>query len=273
MADQSEVTSALAALAAGVIYPNGIGQPSVAGVTVTIAAGWPVPAQLDAIIKAGDAMLTVYPMPGMESNTTRFLPQMTPKTSIPAASLTLTMAANQITVGGTIKAGEAATVKVNYQPYSVGVGASDTTATIAAALAAAIPNASAAGSVVTITGAFDISASVSAPVEMQSEVGRQTKVFKLVAWCPTPAVRTLLGKAVDGAFRQAPRMLLPDNTYGRLIYRGTIETDDAAKQRIYRRDLHYEVEYATTATETDNTVTSFGIGITPTNGTTKTINI
>lgn len=273
MADQSDVTSALASLAASTIYPNGIGQPSVAGVTVTIAAGRPVPAQLDAIIKAGDAMLTVYPMPGMESNTTRFLPQMTPKTSIPAANLTLTVSGNQIAVGGTIKAGEAATVKVNYQPYSVGVGASDTTATIAAALAAAIPNASAAGSVVTIAGAFDITASVSVPVDMQSEVGRQTKVFKLVAWCPTASVRALLVKAVDAAFRQTPRMLLPDNTYGRLIYRGTIETDDSAKQKIYRRDLYYEVEYATTATETDNTVTNFGATITPTNGTSKTINL
>jgi hypothetical protein len=260
-------------LAANAIYPNGIAQPSAAGVKVTIAPGWPVPAQLDAIIKGGDAMLTVYSMPGMDANTTRFLPQMTPKTAIPAASLTLTVSGNQVTVGGTVKAGEAATVKVNYQAYSVAVGVSDTTAMIAAAMAALIPGASAAGSVVTINGAFDIAAAVSVPVDMQSEVGRQTRVFKLVAWCPSDAVRALLVKAVDVAFRQMPRILMPDNTYARMIYRGTVVMDDAAKQKIYRRDLHYEVEYATTATETDNTVTSFGTGLTPTNGTTKTINL
>lgn len=273
MADITDVTNAIATLAANVLYPNGTSQPSVAGVKVTVAPGWPIPSQLDAIIAAGNAMLTVYSMPGMDSNTTRFLSQMAPKTAIPAASLTLTVSGNQITVGGTIKAGEAASVKVNYQPYSVAVSASDTTATIAAALAAAIPNAAAVGSVVTITGPFDIATAVSVPTPMQAEVGRQCKVFKLVAWCPNPAVRGLLVSAVDVAFRQTPRILLADNTYGRLIYRGTIETDDAAKQRIYRRDLHYEVEYATTATETDNTVTNFGVGVTPTNGATKTINI
>jgi hypothetical protein len=273
MADISDVTTALASLAANALYPNGIAQPSAAGVTVTVAAGWPVPAQLDAIIKSGHAMLTVYSMPGMDANTTRFAAQMVPKTAIPAASLILTVSGNQVTVGGAIKSGEAAAVQVNYQTYSAPVASIDTTATIAAALAALIPNASAAGSVVTVAGAFDIAAVVSVPVGMQSEVGRQCRVFKLVAWCPSDAVRALLVPAVDVAFRQMPRILMPDNTYARMIYRGTVVMDDIAKQKIYRRDLHYEVEYSTTATETDNTVTSFGASLTPTNGTTKTINL
>jgi hypothetical protein len=65
---------------------------------------------------------------------------------------------------------------------------------------------------------------------------------------------------------------MPDNTWARLLYHGTVEQDTLQKQRIYRRNLLYEVEYATMATETSNTVTNFGVDTTA-NGSTHTINI
>ena len=273
MADLSDVTNTLAQLATAALYPGGTSQPSVAGVTVTIASGWPEPTQLDAILAAGNAMLTVYPMDGMESNTTRFPAQMSPTTTIPAAQLSLTVAGNQIAVGGSIKAGEAATVNVNYRVYSYAVQASDTTATVAAALAALIPGATAGGASITITGAFEIAAAVSVPVTMQAEIARQTRLFVLTAWCPTPAIRDLAVPAVDLSLKNMARIALPDNTWARLIYRGTLETDILAKQRIYRRDLRYEVEYASTAIETDHTVTNLAIGATPAAGSSFTVNL
>lgn len=274
MADLSDVTNALAQLASNALYPNGEESPSVvAGVTITVATGWPIPAQLDEILAAKNAMLTVYPMPGMDANTTRFPLDFQVQNTIPAANLSLAVSGSQVTVGGTIKEGEAPTVFVNYKPYSVAVGASDTTATIAAALRALIPGAGGSGSVITISGIFSLSAVVSVPVVMQSEIGRQTRVFMLSAWCASPATRDAVIKAVDGAFRPQKRIVLPDNTYARMIYRGTLQTDDAAKQRIYRRDLRYEIEYATTMIETDNTVTNLGINGTPDNGAAFTVNI
>lgn len=273
MADLSDVTNTLATLATNALYPAGISQPSVANVTVTVAAGWPEPKQLDAIIAAGNAMLTVYPMDGMDANTTRFLPQMQAPAAIPAAQLTLSVAANRITVGGGIKAGEAASVNVNYKAYSHGVQATDTSASIAAALAAQIPGATASGAVITISGAFEIAASVSVPVPMQAEIARQTRVFMLTAWCPTPTIRDLMIAPLDLTLKLVKRIALPDNSWARLAYRGTLETDYLAKQRIYRRDIRYEVEYATTTTEIDNTVTNLAIGITPVGGSTITVNI
>ncbi len=275
MADLSDVEAALAQLAVTAIYPAGTAQASVAGVTVTIATGWPEPQQLDGIVAAGNAMVSVFPVPGHEENTTRFVPAMAAVNGVPAAQLTLAVSGNQITVGGAINPGEAACVLVNYQAYSHGVQGGDSLASVAAALAALIPGASASGAVITIAQAFDIAASVSVPVSMQAEIARQRREFLISIWAATPAIRALLGPAIDLYLKAAAqkRIVLPDDTLARLIYRGTLETDHLAKERIYRRDLRYEVEYVTSSGELDNTVTSFGTAFVPAGGNTTTINI
>ena len=79
-------------------------------------------------------------------------------------------------------------------------------------------------------------------------VGEQERLFQIVIWAPTPAVRTAITKAVDPALRQAGRLAMPDNTYARLVYRSSPMTDMLQKSTIYRRDLFYTVEYATTVT-------------------------
>ncbi len=275
MADLSDVEAALAQLAVTAIYPAGTAQPSVAGVTVTVASGWPEPQQLDGIMAAGNAMVTVFSKLGCEENTTRFVPVMTAVNGVPAAQLTLAVAGNRITVGGAIHPGEAASVLVNYQAYHHGVQAGDSFASIAGALAALIPNASASGTVITVAQAFDIAASVSVPVAMQAEIARQRKEFLISIWAATPAIRALLGASVDLYMKAAAqkRIVLPDETLARLTYRGTLETDHLAKERIYRRDLRYEVEYVTSSGELDNTVTSFSTAVVPAGGFTTTINI
>ncbi len=274
MADLSDVVNVLASLTQSAVYPTGTTNPSVSGAPITIVPGWPVPAQLDGLIVAGASMISLYPMPGMDANTTRFLGDSQVQSAIPAANLTLTVNGDQVTVGGAILANEAATLRVNYQPFSYQIKATDTLASVAAALSAMISGSTVSGDVITLpTGTFDIEALVSVPVEMQSEVARQTRVFMISAWCPSPANRDAICKAMDVYFKQQWRVVMPDNTWARLIYRGTLQTDELQKTRIYRRDLRYEVEYATTSTEIDNTVTNFGIALTPENGSTTDINI
>lgn len=265
MADLSDVTNTLASLADAAVYPNGDAAASVTGGSITIAPGWPNPKQLDGVLAAGNAMVTVYPMPGMDANTTRFLMEEPFATSTPTASLTMTVSNNTVTVGGTIKAGEAAFISVNNNPYSHQVLSTDTTATIATALAGLIPNATVSGSVVTVGGTvFNLVASVSAIASLQTEIARQKRVFLITAWCPSPSVRDTIAKAIDVYMKsfQGLRITLPDNTYAVLIYRGTLETDDLSTRNIYRRDLRYEVEYATTITATANTITNLQTGYT-----------
>ena len=257
MADLSDVVQVLAQLAANAAYPNGMAQPSVTGGVVTVVPGWPVPDQLDAIMAAGNAMVSVYPMPGMDANTKRFPTAMQPQTGIQNAGLTMTVSGLTVTIGGVINAGEAAAVSVNYNTYSYGVLSNSTTASIAAGLAALIPGATVSGSVLTLPfGTYSLSVAVSVPVLMQAEIGRQTRVFQIIGWCASATIRNALMKAIDLAFRQQPRITMPDNVWARLIYRGTLESDELGKMTIYRRDLRYEVEYATMITETDNTVVS-----------------
>ncbi len=271
MADLSDVTNVLAALTESALYPAGSMYPSISGTLITIVPGWPIPAQLDALIAAGDSMVSLYPMPGMDANTTRFLGDSQVQSSIPAANLTLTVNGNQVTVGGAILANESATLKVNYQPYSYQIKATDTLGSVAAALSTLISGSTVSGDVITLpSGTFDIQALVSVPVEMQSEIARQTRVFMVTAWCPSPSDRDAICKAMDVYFKQQRRVTMPDNTWARLIYRGTLQTDELQKTRIYRRDLRYEVEYATTMTETDNTVTNLDLTL-ALNGNTGTI--
>ena len=273
MCDISDIISELATLSASAVYPNGTGSPSVAGIPITILPGWPIPAQLDAIIGSGAAMISVYPIPGMDANTTQWMEDPV-ELAAPIASLTMSVSSNTVTIGGAIKAGEAATVLANNIGYSYGVLASDTTATIATSLAALIPGATASGSVVTITGVHYLSAAVSAVVPMQQTIGRQKRVFKLIFWCPTPASRNSLSAAVDVALKavQGRRIVIPsDNTYAKIVYRGTVMMDDLEKTNIYRRELMYEVEYFTTLQSTGNTITNLQLNLTANN--TPAINI
>ena len=273
MADISDIITALATLSANAAYPNGVASPSVAAIPVTILPGWPIPAQLDAIIASGAAMISVYPIPGMDANTTQWMTEPV-QLAVPVASLTLTVSNNTVTVGGTIKAGEAATVLANDIGYSYGVLATDTTATIATSLAALIPGATALASVITITGLHYLIAAVSAVVPMQQEISRQKRVFKLIFWCPTPASRDSLAAAVDVAFKAVSgrRIVIPiDSTYAKIIYRGTLMMDELEKTNIYRRDLMYEVEYFTTLQSTGNTITNLQLNLTANN--TPAINI
>lgn len=276
MADLQDVCNTLVMLAAGTLYPNGTSQPSIASADVAVYVGWPSPDQLDIDLARGKVHVSVFPLPGMEANTTRFpqvMQQVQP--TIPAPNLTLTVSGNRITVGGTINPGEAASALVNYQGYSYGISASDTLATVAAGLAAKIPNASASGNVITIGKVFDIGASVSVPVEMQQEIARQTHQIGITVWSPNPALRTAIAGAVDNFLKQSAqaRILLPDNTLARLIYKGTIFSDSPSKAGLFRRDLRYEVEYVTSQSEIDNTVTFFGVNVTPNGGITTTVNI
>lgn len=273
MAFLSDARTALVNAAAAALYPNGTSQPSAVGSTVTVEPGWPIPRQLDAIMAAGNAMISVYKWGNGGKNTTRFLGDDDSQAVIPAAQLTLTVSGNQVTVGGAINAGEAPALRVNYLSYSYAVQAADTVDSVAAALAAMIPNATVNGATITLTDVFDVEAAISVPVTIQEEIGRQTQVFMVIPWAPTPDLRDAISNVLELAFKRQPRIVMPDSTWARLLYHGVIENDGGQKQRIYRRTLLYEVEFALVDPTTSNTVTDFGVNVTPANGASFTVNI
>ncbi len=272
MADISDVLTVLTQTVAGAIYPNGTAQPSVSGATTTIMPGWPAPAALDAAMAAGNVVVSIYPRPE-ERNTTRFR-QVWQQASVSAPTLTASITGNQITIGGTVSSPQTVVAILNATPvnsgtpYAYAVQPTDTLDSIASGLAALIPNATISGAVVTVGGSlFNLSAQISTPGTMAQEIGRQQRLIQITVWAPTQPLRDTTAAALDVALRLAQRVVMPDGFWAMVTYKGTPMTDMLTKQAIFRRDVNYEVEYATTVSQASATIAYFNAPITVATGT------
>ena len=82
--------------------------------------------------------------------------------------------------------------------------------------------------------------------ETTTEVGRQEQQFRLAVWAATPNTRDVACSVIGAQLAQISFLALPDGSGGRLRYHATASVDDAQDAGVYRRDLIYQVEYATT---------------------------
>lgn len=256
MADLSDVTNALGVLIGATLYPAGAtGEASspVAGAPVRVEVGWPAPQALEAALKAGKAHVSIFPRPS-ERNTTRFSDEWEEASHL-AATYTLTKVGQQIAVGGTAPAPfrpQNLVVFLDGEPYVAQTVQGQTLAQIAVALRDAIRDnshidATAGGGVVTIPDDVSIGAlRVGATGTLSRELARQEREFQITIWAPNPAIRDAVAKPVDLALRKVPFLTLPDGYAARLLYKGSPFSDAASKQDVWRRDLIYSVEYATT---------------------------
>ena len=263
MADLSDVLGALVTSVAGVLYPNGTGNPSVTGFGVKIYAGWPNPDTLEADMRAAPAVghVSIFPRPD-EKNSTRFPPTWQ-TTAVNTATLTMTAAGQTVTVGGVVPAAgnpHIVAVLANGKPYVYSVLATDTLASIAAALAALIAvdiaGTSAAGAIITLpNSARLLGARVGDTGTAAREVRRQERLFQISCWASTPANRDSLVQPIDAALAFQTFLTMPDGFGARLRYKSSAMLDEMQKDGVYRRDLFYTVEYATTQTETETQIT------------------
>jgi hypothetical protein len=255
MADVSDVQDALVSLIAGVLYPSGTGAPSVTGLPTLVYAGWPQGSQLDADMsgftngKGGRIHVTVFPT-ATEKNTTRYSPDCA-TTQVVAPTLTLTKAAQTVTISGTVTTPQNVALIINDLPYAYAVQQNDTLATIAAALAALVSGATSTGAVITIPVAGNITAARAGGSSTASRLTRTVnRTFQVTIWADTPAHRTATATAIDNALSGTEWLALPDGTGGRLIYMSSHIDDMVQKTNLYRRDLMYAVEYSTVQTVT-----------------------
>ncbi len=260
MADSSDVSTALVAAVSQAVYPNGTGQASITGFPAVSYPGWPFPGVLDTDIRAGKNHISVYPRPE-ERNTTRF-PMDWQTLSTTAATLTLGISGQTITVGGSIPnpiGTQNLTVVANGVPYVYAAQQADTLTSIATALAAliavGIPGTTSSGAVITLPNSARLTAvRVGTSGTQVREIRRQEKVFQISVWADTNEKRVTLASAIDAALSSVNFLTMPDGTAARLIYRNSLDSDVAQKDRIYRRDIFYTVEYATTQTSVDTQV-------------------
>lgn len=245
MADQSDVETALAVLATAALYPAGVAEMSATGATTRIYRGWPNAAALDADLSAGRVNVTVFPVPGATRNTTRYPPDWQATPRLP--TLTVTTATASATFAGDAAVGQLAGILVEGQAYVHRTIANDSPALVAAVLAAAITvnhPAIASGATVTVPGA-NLVARIVADATATGEVRCQQQVFRVTAWCPTPALRDATCAVVDNAFAATTFLTFPDRTVGRLCFASTTTFDQSQDAALYRRDLLYTVEFPT----------------------------
>jgi hypothetical protein len=160
-----------------------------------------------------------------------------------------------VTISGTVSTPQTAAVIADNKAFAYAVQAGDTLASIATALAAGLVTAgiaaSAAGAVVTLSSAKHIAARVGGQGISVRELRRQIRVFQVSCWAWAYDKRDDLAKAVDAAMGANWRLTLADGTFGNATYKGSSQHDESQKQLVYRRDVLYAVEYATTQTRTD----------------------
>lgn len=245
MATLTDVYNALVALAINAVYPNGTSQPSVASTDVVIRPGWPDPNQLDTILAQGKVRVSVFKMTGMEKNKSNNANSWEPL-SVPAPTLSLITTANSVTVNGIVTVPQNCMISVNGISYHYEVQSDDTLNSIAANLAALIPGAVVNDNVITIADAFSIVARIGVVGSAIREVKRQDQSFRIITWAPTPELRDIVSDAIDVLFGQTVRIQLTNSELECLIYKGSQEHDEFQKVNLYRRDLIYSIEYATT---------------------------
>jgi hypothetical protein len=247
MADLSDVLNQLSAQVAAIVYPNGSGHPSVSGIPTKIYPGWPVANVLEADLRAGKVHVSVYPR-GPDRKTTRYIGRSWVQLTAPVHTITLTVVGAVVTLSGTVSA-QNLLINLNGISYVYTMPLTDTLTTAATGLASLIPGASSSGPVVTLTGAHSVFARVGGIGTSIKETKRQEQQFQITVWAPTPATRDATAKQIDSILSDATNMTLPDGSAGIIRYAQTLQTDQLEKAGLYRRDLIYSVDYATTQTQ------------------------
>ena len=268
MADLSDVTSALAALASSAVYPSGTGQPSVCGLDTRIFEGWPLSQQLD-LDMSGEWMqgtppkpaprpggkvcnVSVYPLPGATAEVYQLL-DSTYTVVNPNYGLTTAVAGNVITVTGAPVTGEFLTVILYVGSMSGKVISSNKT-TVPAILNDLMAQAASLGFTLTTDGisTLTIVSNVWSFVVRQGSVGtlakvthRQRQAITIIVWAPDYRSRIALAAAIDVLIKENLIITMPDTSQCKLTYNRTSVSDDLQLHTIYRRDLVYDAEYAT----------------------------
>jgi hypothetical protein len=274
MADETDVESTIVGLIATVLYPNGTSLPSAANVPCKVMRGWPsVGAQEEA--KANNFVnVSVSARSGVERNTTRYPPIWITQTP-PVHTLTASVSAlNVVTIGGIVAVPQNVLILVGQtNVFNYAVQPSDTLTSICSSLATLIAaefaGTTSSGHTIIIPTGMPVQARIAAAGTQIQEVGRQEKSFQVTVWAPPTTVkladadlwRTAVAALVGPHLRQLIRIVLPDQTYAHIYYDHTMSSDSVQTEGLYRRDMFFWVEYATTLTAPGYEIGVFGLSV------------
>jgi hypothetical protein len=251
MADLADVELGLVSMLEAAIFPGGVpsGDPAFSspiGAPCRILRGWPDADPLNADLAAGTANVSVYSMPGHSRPVVRYFDNKWRVLSRTTPTITAARSGSTVTFGGVGGPGQIAGAVVG-RKCAYAVAATGTPEAVASGLAALVPGASASGAVLTLpTTDFEIR--IGAPITEQRETRRQVQGLQIILWCASPAQRDTVARVVDGALAVSDQDFIPlqDGSGGLLRYTGTTADDVPSKADLWKRALHYTVEYPTT---------------------------
>lgn len=254
MADISDVEHAIVdALAASLFpsqaYSDGAVAMSAAGEDARLFRGWPLGADLDQDMRDGVTNVTVYPVPGMGRNSSRFLQRELSRSKAPQ-TLAATVSGSSVTFSGTGSAAHLAGVGFGAKGYAYRLLPTDTPNSVAAALRTLIPGATGTGAVVNVPTSLPVVAPVETDTRVVTETRRQSQMFWVMVHAPDPAARDKVGKWVSDVMASLRSLALADGAVTDLPrYAGTWINDGTQTEKVWRRDERYEIDYPTTKTE------------------------
>lgn len=242
--------------------------------------GWPVATELAKIMgqDASGALVSIFPMPPSK-NTTRYSP--TPDViTAPSPGTIATLTNNTtVTISGSPKAGD--TVHCFFSGTQADaahtVTASDTTSTIASALAIsanalAIPGvtATASGNALTLAGSTFVRVNVGGVGMLGFEVNRVMRTVMVTVWASTPNDptvpggndRELVGEAILSAVGTSLNHWIstPDGYGIFIVYKNDRWSDDASDSyTLFRWDIFFDMEYPVTISTSATQVESVEI--------------
>lgn len=262
MADLSDVTTYIYNAVAVAAYPNGTSQPSVAGMDVRIFEGWPVPDQLDLdlagkmlsgsppvpVVRPGGQLsnVSIFPMAGMNASVYQTLDE-TYVISLPTYGLAISVVGQVITLTGTPGNGEYITIIADRaNVYSrTGTSAAAIITALAADIAVNYPTVSFTSSTLTMPFHYALSVRQGGIGVLGKVTHRQKQSIMISVWSPNHRARSLLSAAIDNVLKQSIRVTMPDTSQAIIRYNRTNLSDDKQVATVYRRDLIFDVEYAT----------------------------
>jgi hypothetical protein len=263
MADQADVETALVTALVAALYPNGTAAASAVGPGCRVYRGWPLSAALNADVAAGTVNVSVIPV----ANSIKPLPCFANDGWIgpaPVATLSASWSGNQVTFAGVAGAGQLAGVLVNGKPYVYSSVAGDTVTSAVAALAGLVSadwTVSVSGASMTVAGADTVIGRVGAAAGAWMEIRRQRQSFNVMVWCPTPPLRDTVVALLDLSLAGQRFLTLADGSSARLVFADTVSQDQNQNAGIFRRDLIYHVEYATTVSLNATQMLFGGLGL------------
>lgn len=245
MASVDDVLRFLAQQVAETIYPGGTALPGIVNAPVKVCPGWPTSALLQQDISAGGVHVSVWPLPTERKiNTSLGRPYHVVSKGKP--TLQFTVNGNTLALSGVASDVTNVRLSIDGQGFFFHFCAGTTAEKASISIVHRLPRAFTVLSRIIVPLASAIQVQVTTAGTAVRELRRQAREFQITVWAPTPHLRNRAGAAIDSALSDQCHIDLGDAAPAQMLYVRQFDSDNAENWHVYRRDLIFSVNYATT---------------------------